>query len=74
MFNQRNTEYYIYYWNQYDEIEKISCLPLCNVTNTNKAYFFITENRIIIRISGKRVWCPLQEKEVMFSKNIFQKF
>ena len=44
------------------------------VTLTKKAYSsFIIDNRKIIRISGERVWHPLQENEAIFSKKIFFK-
>ena len=49
-------------------------LPVCNA-NKKKAYSsFIIDSIKIIRISGERVWHPLQENEAIFSKNIFQKF
>ena len=46
------------------------------VTLLKKAYSsFIIDSRKIIRISGERVWHPLQENEAIFSKKyIFQKF
>ena len=70
----------IYHWNQYDEEISKKCrsarLSVCPfVTLNKKAYFsFIIDSRKIIRISGERVWHPLQENEAIFSKNIFQKF
>ena len=39
---------------------------VCNVNK--KAYFFIINSRIIIRISDARGWHPLQESEAIFSK------
>ena len=38
------------------------------VTLTKKAYSSIIDNRKIIRISGERVYHPLQENEEIFSK------
>ena len=43
------------------------CLPVCNTNK--KTYSFIIDSRKIIRISGERVWHPLQENEAIFSKN-----
>ena len=41
---------------------------------TKKAYSsFIIDSRKIIRISGEKVWHPLQENEAIFSKKIFFK-
>ena len=46
-----------------------------SVSNANKkAYsYFVIDSRKIIRISGKRVWHPLQKMRRYFQKN-FQKF
>ena len=45
-----------------------------SVTLLKKAYSsFIIDSRKIIRISGERVWHPLQENEVIFSKKYFSK-
>ena len=66
----------IYHWNQYDEEVSKKCrsvrLSICNANK--KAYSSIIDSRKIIRISGERAYHPLQEKEEIFSKNIFQKF
>ena len=52
---------------------RLSVCPF--VTLTKKAYSsFIIDSRKIFRISGERVWHPLQENEAIFSKNIFQTF
>ena len=49
-------------------------LSVCNATKKTYSSFII-DSRKIIRISGERVWHPLEENEAMFSKkNIFQKF
>ena len=66
----------IYHWNQYDEEISKKCrsvrLSVCNATK--KAYSsFIIDSRKIIRISGERVWHPLQENEAIFSKKYFSK-
>ena len=45
-----------------------------SVCNAKKAYSsFISDSRKIIRISGERVWHPLQENEAIFSKKYFSK-
>ena len=44
------------------------------VTLLKKAYSsFIIDSKKIIRISGERVWHPLQENEAIFSKKYFSK-
>ena len=69
----------IYHWNQYDEEISKKCKSVrpsvCPfVTLTKKAYSsFIIDSRKIIRISGQRVWHPLQENEAIFLKKIFFK-
>ena len=68
----------IYHWNQYDEAISNKCrsvrLFVCNANK--KAYSFIIHSRIIIRISGERVWHSLQENKAIFSKHfhIFKNF
>ena len=37
------------------------------------AYFFIVNSRMIIRTLDEKAWHPLQENEVIFSKNYFSK-
>ena len=49
-------------------------IRLCVCNASTKAYAsFIINSRTIIRISGERAYNPLQETEVIFSKNIFHK-
>ena len=43
------------------------------VTLTKKAYSSIIDSKKIIRISGERVWHPLQENKAIFSKKYFSK-
>ena len=47
---------------------RLSVCPF--VTLTKKAYSFIIDCRKIIRISGEKVWHPLQENVATFSKLI----
>ena len=46
-----------------------------SVCNANKKAYssFIIDSRKIIRISGERVWHPLQENEAIFSTKYFSK-
>ena len=44
------------------------CLLVCKAKK-NTYSSFITNNRIIIRISDERAWHPLQENEAIFKKN-----
>ena len=54
----------IYHWNQHDEEILKKCRSVCPiVTLTKKAYSSIIDSRKIIRISGERVYLPLQENE-----------
>ena len=74
----------IYHWNQYNEEISKKCrsvrLSVCNANK--KAYSsFIIDSRKTIRISGERVWHPLQENEailkyiyIYFSKILEQIF
>ena len=43
------------------------CMSVCPFVTLKKAYSsFIIDSRKIIRISGERVWHPLQENETIF--------
>ena len=67
----------IYHWNQYDEEISKKCRSVhpsvCPFVTLKKAYSSIIDSRKIIRISGERVWHPLQENEALFSKKYFSK-
>ena len=58
------------HWNRYDEEISKKCRSVrLSVSNANKkAYSSIIDSRKIIRISGERVWHPLQESEAIFKK------
>ena len=43
------------------------------VTQTKKKAYSLIDSRKIIRVSGERVWHPLQENEKTFSKKYFSK-
>ena len=70
----------LYHWKYDEEIKKNvgpSVRPsVCLfVTLTKTAYSsFIIDSRKIIRISGERVWHPLQENEAIFLKKISSEF
>ena len=66
----------IYHWNQYDEAIYKKCRPVCrpSICNANKkSNSFIINSRMIISMLGEMAWHPVQENEVVFSKNV-QKF
>ena len=51
-----------------------ACLSVCPlVALTKKAYSSIIDSTKIIRISGERIYHPLQENEEIFSKKYFSK-
>ena len=67
----------IYHWNRYDEEIPKSVDPSAypSICNANKnAYSFIITSRIVIRVSDERALHPLQENEVIFSRNTFHNF
>ena len=47
--------------------------PFATLTKKKAYTFFIIDSSKIIRISGERVWHPLQENETIFSKKYFSK-
>ena len=70
----------IYHWNQYDEEISKKCrfvrpslCPFVTLAKKKTYSSFIIDSRKIIRISGERVWHPLQENKAIFSNKYFSK-